>query len=164
MFLFELQQWDPRSSRGWRGEGLRFVDKPKLGNKQQAKFEKMLGMDSCCPGIGDVRLMVGVRKRDKTKIQYCITAMTPILRKKNGSHKWCGCQYAYPKDTYGNYLKGQGIASGDFCFSESLSYIRFTSSVAKVGVFIWIATVGSPFKSGMTGTEVVREKAHWSQD
>ena len=66
---------------------LRFVDKPKLGNKQQAKFEKMLGMDYCCPGIGDVRLMVGVRKRDKTKIQYCITAMTPILRKKNGSHK-----------------------------------------------------------------------------
>ena len=44
------------------------MDKPKLGNKQQAKFEKMLGMYYCCPGIGDVRLMVGVRKRDKTKI------------------------------------------------------------------------------------------------
>lgn len=63
------------------------MDKPKLANKQQAKFEKMLGMDYCCPGIGDVRLMVGVRKRDKTKIQYCITEMTPILRKKNGSPK-----------------------------------------------------------------------------
>lgn len=60
---------------------LRFVDNPKPGNKHQLKFEKMLGMDYCCPGIGDVRLMVGVRKRDKTKIQYCITAITPIMRK-----------------------------------------------------------------------------------
>ena len=60
---------------------LRFVDKPKPANKQQVKFAKMLGMDYSCPGIGDVRLMVGVRKSDKTKIQYCVTAMTPVLRK-----------------------------------------------------------------------------------
>ena len=66
---------------------LRFVDKPKPSNKHQAKFEKMLGMDYSCPGIGDIQLMVGVRKRDKTKIQYCITAITPTLRKKKGSHK-----------------------------------------------------------------------------
>jgi hypothetical protein len=66
---------------------LSFVDKPKQANKQQAKFEKMLGMDYSCPGIGDIQLMVGVRKRDKTKIQYCITAITPTLRKKKGSHK-----------------------------------------------------------------------------
>ena len=64
-----------------------FVDKPKQANKHQAKFEKMLGMDYSCPGIGDIRLMVGVRKRDKTKIQYCITAITPTLRKKKGSQK-----------------------------------------------------------------------------
>ena len=56
-----------------------FVDKPKQGNKQQSKFEKMLGMKYSCPGIGEVLLMVGVRKRDKTKIQYCITAITPIM-------------------------------------------------------------------------------------
>ena len=65
---------------------LRFVDKPKPAIKQQVKFEKMLGMDYSCPGIGDIRLMVGVRKSDKTKIQYCVTAMTPVLRKKKGSH------------------------------------------------------------------------------
>ena len=35
----------------------------------------MLGMEYSCPGIGGVLLMVGVRKRDKMKIQYCITAM-----------------------------------------------------------------------------------------
>ena len=46
-----------------------FVDKPKLENKQQSKFEKMLGMEYFCPGIGNVRLMVGVRRRDKTLLQ-----------------------------------------------------------------------------------------------
>ena len=67
---------------------LSFVDKPKPGNKQQSKFEKMIGMEYSCPGIGDVQLMVGVRKRDKTKIQYCITALTPIIRSsKKSSHK-----------------------------------------------------------------------------
>ena len=67
---------------------LSFVDKPKLRNKQQSKFEKMLGMEYSCPGIGDVQLMVGVRKRDKMKIQYCITALTPIIRSsKKSSHK-----------------------------------------------------------------------------
>ena len=67
-----------------------FVDKPKTGNKQQSKFEKMLGMEYFCPGIGNVRLMVGVRRRDKTKIQYCITALTPVLGVKDeekSSHK-----------------------------------------------------------------------------
>ena len=67
---------------------LSFVDKPKPGNKQQSKFEKMLGMEYSCPGIGDVQLMVGVRKRDKMKIQYCITALTPIISSsKKSSHK-----------------------------------------------------------------------------
>ena len=67
---------------------LSFVDKPKPGNKQQSKFEKMLGMEYSCPGIGDVQLMVGVRKRDKMKNQYCITALTPIIRSsKKSSHK-----------------------------------------------------------------------------
>lgn len=41
-----------------------------------------LGMQYSCPGIGDVRLMVGVRKRDKTKIQYCITSLIPVSRMK----------------------------------------------------------------------------------
>ena len=67
---------------------LSFVDKLKPGNKQQSKFEKMLGMEYSCPGIGDVQLMVGVRKRDKMKIQYCITALTPIISSsKKSSHK-----------------------------------------------------------------------------
>ena len=63
-----------------------YADKTKPANKKQAKFEKMLGMNYSCPGIGDVRLVVGVRKCDKAKIQYCVTAMTPVLRNKKGSH------------------------------------------------------------------------------
>lgn len=44
--------------------------------------------ETICPGIGEVQLIVGVRKRDKTKIQYCITALTPIIRiKEKSSHK-----------------------------------------------------------------------------
>lgn len=46
------------------------------------------------------------------------------------------CLYSYPKDMCGNYLVGQGIASGDLCISDSLSCTHFTSSTAKVGYFI----------------------------
>ena len=67
-----------------------FEDIPKAATKQQKPFEKMLGMDYSCPGIGDVRLMVGVRRQDKMKVQYCITALTPVMKnrkKKQGSLK-----------------------------------------------------------------------------
>ena len=67
-----------------------FEDIPKVATKQQRSFEKMLGMDYSCPGIGDVRLMVGVRRQDKMKVQYCITALTPLMKirkKKQGSLK-----------------------------------------------------------------------------
>lgn len=63
---------------------------PKADTKQQRPFEKMLGMDYSCPGIGIVRLMVGVRRQDKMKVQYCITALTPLMnvgKKKQGSLK-----------------------------------------------------------------------------
>ena len=62
----------------------------KAATKQQRPFEKMLGMYYSCPGLGDVRLMVGVRRQDKMKVQYCITALTPVMKvrkKKQGSLK-----------------------------------------------------------------------------
>ena len=67
-----------------------FEDIPKTATKQQRPFEKMLGMDYSCPGLGDVRLIVGVRRQDKIKVQYCITALTPVMKariKKQGSLK-----------------------------------------------------------------------------
>ena len=47
--------------------------KPK--NRNQKPFEKMITMTYDCPGIGAVKLTVGVRKVTHEKVQYCITAL-----------------------------------------------------------------------------------------
>lgn len=47
----------------------------KGNNKNQKPFEKMIIMTYDCPGIGDVKLTVGVRKVTHEKVQYCITAL-----------------------------------------------------------------------------------------
>ena len=41
----------------------------------QREFEKMIRMSYTCPGIGNVKMMVGVKHSDKSKVQYCITAI-----------------------------------------------------------------------------------------
>lgn len=43
--------------------------------KNQKGFQSMLRMSYKCPGIGVVKMMVGVKHRDKSKVQYCITAI-----------------------------------------------------------------------------------------
>jgi hypothetical protein len=43
--------------------------------KNQKGFKSMLRMSYSCPGIGLVKMMVGVKQSDKTKVQYCITAI-----------------------------------------------------------------------------------------
>ena len=48
---------------------------PANPKKNQIGFINMLRMVYNCPGIGAVKMMVGVKKRDKTKVQYCITAI-----------------------------------------------------------------------------------------
>ena len=45
------------------------------GNSNQKQFERMIVMTYCCPGIGTVKMTVGVRRRTHEKVQYCITAM-----------------------------------------------------------------------------------------
>lgn len=47
--------------------------KPKTRN--QRSFESMLIMEYVCPGIGRVKMTVGVKRSDKSKVQYCITAI-----------------------------------------------------------------------------------------
>jgi len=47
----------------------------KPNNKNQKPFEKMIRMFYDCPGIGAVKLTVGVRKVTHEKVQYCITAL-----------------------------------------------------------------------------------------
>lgn len=44
--------------------------------KNQKGFKRMLIMEYYCPGIGPVRLTVGQKGSDDSKVQYCITAIT----------------------------------------------------------------------------------------
>lgn len=50
--------------------------------KNQKGFKSMLRMSYNCPGIGLVKMMVGVKQSDKTKVQYCITAIDTAKRIK----------------------------------------------------------------------------------
>ena len=52
----------------------------KKGN--QNSFESMLRMAYNCPGIGTVKMMVGVKHSDKSKVQYCITAIDTEKKQK----------------------------------------------------------------------------------
>lgn len=47
----------------------------KQNTKNQRSFERMLIMEYVCTGVGRVKMTVGVRRSDKTKVQYCITAI-----------------------------------------------------------------------------------------
>ena len=47
--------------------------KPK--SKNQRSFESILLMEYVCPGVGRVKMTVGVKRSDKSKVQYCITAI-----------------------------------------------------------------------------------------
>lgn len=50
--------------------------------KNQKGFQNMLRMSYRCPGIGSVKMLVGVKSRDKTKVQYCITAIDTIRKQE----------------------------------------------------------------------------------
>jgi len=54
---------------------------PKQHTINQQQFQKMLQMCHNLPGIGRVKLMVGVKRSDKMKVQYCITAIEPVIIK-----------------------------------------------------------------------------------
>ena len=50
-------------------------------SKNQEKFDRMILMEYVCPGIGLIKLTVGVMRRTHDKVQYCITAIEPDTRK-----------------------------------------------------------------------------------
>lgn len=54
-----------------------FIEKvPANQNKtNQNQFESMLRMEYQCVGIGLIKLLVGVKRSNKTKVQYCITVI-----------------------------------------------------------------------------------------
>ena len=47
----------------------------KTDSKNQRSFERILIMEYVCNGVGRVKMTVGVRRKDKKKVQYCITAI-----------------------------------------------------------------------------------------
>jgi hypothetical protein len=53
---------------------VRVVD-TKRGDKNQNKFEKMIKMEYELVGIGKVSLVVGIKRTNKEKVQYCITVI-----------------------------------------------------------------------------------------
>ncbi len=48
---------------------------PAKKNQNQKEFDKMLIMHYHCPGIGTVKMTVGVKRKTHEKVQYCITAL-----------------------------------------------------------------------------------------
>ena len=49
--------------------------KAKPKDKNQKQFNKLLWMKYNLPGVGEVKLMVGIVRRTKDKVQYCITVI-----------------------------------------------------------------------------------------
>ena len=47
----------------------------KANNKNQKPFNKMILMECDLPGIGLVKLIVGIKRKSFEKVQYCITAI-----------------------------------------------------------------------------------------
>lgn len=47
----------------------------KPESKNQRSFESMLIMEYVCAGLGRVKMTVGVKRSDRSKVQYCITAI-----------------------------------------------------------------------------------------
>ena len=54
------------------------IQKTKPGNKNQKPFERILIMEYELAFIGKVKMTVGVRRRTKEKVQYCITAIRNV--------------------------------------------------------------------------------------
>ena len=52
------------------------IKKVKEGNKNQKPFEAMMIMEYDLSFIGKVKMSVGIRRRTKEKVQYCITAIS----------------------------------------------------------------------------------------
>lgn len=47
----------------------------KPNSKNQRPFESILIMEYICQGVGRVKMTVGVKRSNKSKVQYCITAI-----------------------------------------------------------------------------------------
>ena len=51
------------------------IVKAKPNDRNQKQFNNLLWMKYNLPGVGEVKLMVGIVRRTKDKVQYCITVI-----------------------------------------------------------------------------------------
>ena len=65
--------------------------KADKSSKNQQRFDKMIVMHYRCPGIGLIKLTVGVARRSHDKVQYCITARQSEPPQKKEKHPKKGC-------------------------------------------------------------------------
>ncbi|MBQ0154131.1 MAG: hypothetical protein MJZ79_00575 [Paludibacteraceae bacterium] len=49
------------------------VVRTKIRSRNQNQFEKMIVMGYQCVGIGAIKMIVGIKRSNKEKVQYCIT-------------------------------------------------------------------------------------------
>ena len=54
------------------------IQKTKPANKNQKPFERIMIMEYELAFIGKIKMTVGIRRRTKEKVQYCITAIRNI--------------------------------------------------------------------------------------
>ena len=68
-----------------------FVEKIPANQRKvnQQGFESMIRMSYYCPGIGCVKMLVGIKHSDKSKVQYCITAIDTGINKTGGRMTSC---------------------------------------------------------------------------
>ena len=52
------------------------IQKTKPNNKNQKSFEKIMIMEYVLPFIGRVKMTVGIRRRTREKVLYCITVIS----------------------------------------------------------------------------------------
>ena len=67
-------------------------------SRNQAGYNKMLIMSYICPGIGRVKLTVGIARRTLEKVQYCITALESECNTINPKANRRGKKKASQKD------------------------------------------------------------------
>ena len=61
---------------------------PKKNNNSQKPFQKMILMRCFLPGIGGVKLVVGVKWDNAEKVQYCVTALRADVSKGSATDEF----------------------------------------------------------------------------
>ena len=72
----ETKKTGSRGNPDQRDCSIHAIKKVKEGNKNQKPFEAMMIMEYDLSFIGKVKMTVGIRRRTKEKVQYCITAIS----------------------------------------------------------------------------------------